>query len=378
MSRYWLFLLRLSALFAVAFSCALMFHYLSPADGAFCGEKSACEVVRKSPLGTFGPTGLLPGLGVVGYVAVFWLSFHAQLRRLLLPATLLGAAFSVLLFGYQAFVLHAFCWLCISVELMSLGVAACAFMLSRASQAAHNEQWDKTNGWAWFVLLALSLNAANLWLRVRATDVLPAPIAELQQPNVVTVVEFSDFECPHCRRLHSSLKTALDLFPQTYRVVRYHVPLNFHVHAEGAARAAICAERLGHGDAMADRLFKASVAQSDLFKHAAMLGLPEGEFRACFDAPATRQTIAEHRAVFQSVGGVSVPLTFIGEQRLQGNVGANVVAQALDRATKPRGFRGFSPLAFGALLGLVAVLVFVAGTWLPRRESRASVDGDRA
>ncbi len=359
MFRYWLFTLRLAALIAISFSCALLLHYLSPSDGAFCGGGSGCEVVRKSEVATFGPKGLLPGLGMIGYVAVFWLSFLPTLRRLVVPAALFGAALSLLLLVYQAVALGAFCWLCVSVEVSSLLVAVSAVMLERG---AHREsQWDAVRGWAWFVLLALSLNAATIWTKVRSTESLPDAIADLQQPDVVTVVEFTDFECPHCRRMHQSLTTALEVFPKAHRLVRHHAPLNLHTHADAAARAAICAANVERGDAMADRLFTGGLEQSDLYTYAASLGIPEADFRACLEAPTTRETLTRDRNFFHEVGGKGVPLTFIGAERVDGAVGANVVAQMLDRASKPRGFTGLSPLAFGALMFVAVGVVLAVG-----------------
>src|SRR5215471_12266119 len=90
---------------------------------------------------------------------------------------------------------------------------------------------------------------------------LPPPIAaEMQKTprGQATVVEYVDFECPFCRRLDDVLAPVLAKYPGRVRVVRKHVPLTkIHPHAEAAARASVCAEAQGQGDAMADALFRA-------------------------------------------------------------------------------------------------------------------------
>lgn len=60
----------------------------------------------------------------------------------------------------------------------------------------------------------------------------------------VTLVEFSDYECPFCRRTDQAIDSALRR--GAFRVVMHHFPIvSIHPAAEGAARAAICAEQQG-------------------------------------------------------------------------------------------------------------------------------------
>jgi protein-disulfide isomerase len=361
MDRYWLLGLRCCALLAVAFSCALLLHYLSPAEQAFCGAQSDCDVVRKSALLAWGPRGLLPGLGVAGYTGLFWLTFHARARRFVTIVALIGAACALGLFVYQALWLKAFCWLCVTVDVAALFTFAFALLWRNVHDSGKVQQESGVRGWAWFALLAISLNAPNVWLAVRPVATLPSAIEELQRDDVVTVVEFADFECPHCRRMHDSLRVAFELVPTPYRLVRFHVPLKFHIFAERAARAAICAEGFGLADAMANRLFTGRVEPDALFLHAAALGIPDAAFRACLDAETTSNTLTVHRAVFDSVGGKGVPLTFIGTERVDGATGPNVVAQAMHRASQPSGFTGLPAWAFAAILLAVVAAIATVG-----------------
>ena len=60
----------------------------------------------------------------------------------------------------------------------------------------------------------------------------------------VVVVEFSDFECPFCRRFHSVLRTTQAKYPGKITVAFVHLPISSHRFARPAARAAECAHLL--------------------------------------------------------------------------------------------------------------------------------------
>src|SRR5262245_12821500 len=67
---------------------------------------------------------------------------------------------------------------------------------------------------------------------------------EKLSPGAVTVVFFTDFQCPFCRRTHAALRSLLEGRHGHVRVVLRHVPLPRHPDARTAARAAICVETL--------------------------------------------------------------------------------------------------------------------------------------
>src|SRR5215207_385238 len=71
-------------------------------------------------------------------------------------------------------------------------------------------------------------------------------IARTAQVNAgaATVVFFTDFQCPYCRKTHAALAPLLEARHGRVRVVLRHVPLARHPDARTAARAAICVERL--------------------------------------------------------------------------------------------------------------------------------------
>lgn len=72
----------------------------------------------------------------------------------------------------------------------------------------------------------------------------------------VQILEFADFECPFCERMHSLLKRLRKRFPADVSVTFAHFPLPQHRFAEIAARAADCADKQGRFEEMHDILFE--------------------------------------------------------------------------------------------------------------------------
>lgn len=71
----------------------------------------------------------------------------------------------------------------------------------------------------------------------------------------VQVIEFADFECPFCQKMHSTLIQLRQLFPSDVAVTFIHYPLPQHRFAELSARAAECAARQGQFETMHNALF---------------------------------------------------------------------------------------------------------------------------
>jgi len=77
------------------------------------------------------------------------------------------------------------------------------------------------------------------------TSVLPQGIRVGDSSAAVTILEFADLECPACRAYHSTLTQLLEEYRRDVAVVYVSFPLTIHRFADGAARAADCAARVG-------------------------------------------------------------------------------------------------------------------------------------
>lgn len=111
----------------------------------------------------------------------------------------------------------------------------------------------------------------------------------------VTIVEFSDFQCPYCAGAEKTLAQLKATYGDKLRIVFRNFPLAMHANAQAAAEAAICADRQGRFWEMHDKLFanQGALAPSDLLKRAAELGLDEAAFQRCMASHETAETIAK-------------------------------------------------------------------------------------
>jgi protein-disulfide isomerase len=94
---------------------------------------------------------------------------------------------------------------------------------------------------------------------------------------LVTIVEYSDFECPYCSRLATTLKTISEEYPDDVRVVFKHFPLSKHKRAKPASEAVMAAHAQGKGWEMHDLCFENATALSDedLIRYAEQVGVPD-------------------------------------------------------------------------------------------------------
>ncbi|MBW7933244.1 MAG: thioredoxin domain-containing protein [Gemmatimonadaceae bacterium] len=126
-----------------------------------------------------------------------------------------------------------------------------------------------------------------------------------------TLVEFSDFECPYCMRQHAVLRRALATSRQL-RIAFVHLPMPSHASAEGAARAAICAEQSGQFAALTDRFFQSTDWQRDTnwVAEAAAAGIDTVGFRGCLHSARTTQRLDADRLLATQLGVNATP-TFV-------------------------------------------------------------------
>ncbi len=134
-----------------------------------------------------------------------------------------------------------------------------------------------------------------------------APVAGFAQQGPsdawVTIVEFSDFECPFCARVQGTLAALRAQYGNSVRVVFRNFPLSFHAMAMPAATAAECARLQGKFWEMHDWLFanQGSMSDSATFEaavatEAAALALDVPAWQACRADPATTIAIQSDTA----------------------------------------------------------------------------------
>lgn len=173
-----------------------------------------------------------------------------------------------------------------------------------------------------------------------------APVEEAGAPALgpaaapVTIVEFSDFQCPYCGRVAPTLKRLLESHPGQLRLVFRDYPLPIHPHAAKAAEAAACAREQGRFWEMHDRLFanQQALLPAELKRHAAELGLDAAGFAECLDSGRMASVWQKGLQDGARYGVSSTPAFFVNGRPLVGaqpyEAFADVVEEELQRAPR--------------------------------------------
>lgn len=135
----------------------------------------------------------------------------------------------------------------------------------------------------------------------------------------ITVVEFSDFQCPFCRDSQSVIKQVLQLYKNDVRLIFKHLPLEIHAQAFASARAAVCAGEQGFFWQYHDALFAADTLSPDTFNQiAADLGLNIPTFKACLDAETSRTAVLRDVREAKRLGISGTPAFIINGKLIRG------------------------------------------------------------
>lgn len=110
----------------------------------------------------------------------------------------------------------------------------------------------------------------------------------------VTIVEFSDFECPFCAQVQDTLKQIVEHYGGEVRLVFKHLPLEGHRNSLAAARAAYCAGEQDRFWQFHDALFAArELSPGVLDEISARLGLGREKFASCLSDEASRAAVVK-------------------------------------------------------------------------------------
>ncbi|MDB4974959.1 MAG: Na+/H+ antiporter NhaA type [Myxococcaceae bacterium] len=143
-------------------------------------------------------------------------------------------------------------------------------------------------------------------------DISDAPVRGAPMAKV-TIVEFSDFECPHCGAAHPLLSRVLDQFNGKVNLVFKNFPLDSHKNAGPAARAAVAAQAQGKFWELADSLFEhqRELDADTIHELAQKAGLDMAKFEADFASPAVQQRVERDKQDGTALGVQGTPSLFI-------------------------------------------------------------------
>jgi protein-disulfide isomerase len=152
----------------------------------------------------------------------------------------------------------------------------------------------------------------------------------------VTLVEYGDLECPHCKQAAPVVKLLVQKFPDDLRYAYPHFPLEgIHPNAEHAAEAAECAGAQGKFWQMQDLLFENQqrLQRKHLVAYAEKLQLDVARFASELDDHVYLQRVREHVASGNESGVRSTPAFFINGQIQDVSYGLNQLVEAVKART---------------------------------------------
>ncbi|BDG04140.1 vitamin K epoxide reductase family protein [Anaeromyxobacter oryzae] len=308
-------------------------------------ERVSCDKVAASEWSILAGVPLA-AWGALAYAAAFGLAYAARqsdaAAGLGLLVVLAGAmsAFAVFLAYVSEVVIGALCPFCALSWMVSFAILGCSLALARRAGGVgaairSDLQAARRRPVAWLPFpLALAIVAAGLLVAYRSRTV-----AAVTGP--LTVLEFSDYECPYCARVHATDKQLVQQNPQL-RLERRHFPLDeacnpkikrpFHVGSCELARAALCADAQGKFAAMDDALFGNQQAKLPVESLASQVGLDLPRFKACLDSPDTATRLREDIDQGIALGVRATPSYAVNGKLYEGDL-----AKLLADAAKAKG-----------------------------------------
>jgi protein-disulfide isomerase len=155
----------------------------------------------------------------------------------------------------------------------------------------------------------------------------------------VTIVEFSDFQCPYCSRLTPTLEQVKQKYGDKVRIVFRQFPLPMHPNAQKAAEAALCANDQGKFWQLHDAMFgnQSALGVDQLKAKAAELGLKADDFNKCLDSGAKVAIVEADKKAGSAAGVNGTPAMFINGRFVNGAVPIEQLTSVIDDELRRKG-----------------------------------------
>ncbi|HEY5959156.1 MAG TPA: DsbA family protein [Polyangiaceae bacterium] len=365
-------IIRLSIFLAILACSALLVDSVGVTP-AYCSGASGCQVAKLAARRVLGPVSL-PALGLIAWVGLLGVTTAPRVRsvrRLELVAATLAPIAGAALIAIQAFVLKTYCPYCMVVDTAAVVVGA-ALWIAHFTKADGDDQRQGLHPVAIGALASMAALLPVLWPHFRPPLKTPEPLVAFQQPGRVSIVEFVDLSCGHCRALYSTLERLRRAEGERIHFVRLHAPHRAHRAAREGARLLAC---LQGDEARVEKLTEV-LFESPSLDHAVVaaageyVGLTQEEMQACWNDAASEESVAQNVRLLDSLGFVGLPTTYIGGERIIGSQPLPIYQVTLERVSRSEGAATLETVAFCgafAALGLGVILLGRQRRRQPRR-----------
>jgi protein-disulfide isomerase len=148
----------------------------------------------------------------------------------------------------------------------------------------------------------------------------------------VTIIEFSDFQCPYCGRAYETIEEVMKNYGGKVRLVYRQFPLNIHQNAQKAAEASLCAGDQNKFWEMYSTLFQhqGSLEVEHLKEYAKQLGLDADKFNKCVDSGEKASAVSADMAAGEAAGVNATPTFYVNGTELSGALPYEDFASTID------------------------------------------------
>jgi protein-disulfide isomerase len=152
---------------------------------------------------------------------------------------------------------------------------------------------------------------------------------------IVTIIEFSDFQCPYCRATQEVLKQIRKTYPAEVKLIFKHLPLEIHAEAFSSAEAAFCANEQGGFWKFHDALFTADdLSVQSLNRLAVEQGLDSAKFKACLVSETAKAAIQQDLREAKQLGINGTPTFIVNGAVVRGAISFEEFRAVIDRELK--------------------------------------------
>jgi len=198
---------------------------------------------------------------------------------------------------------------------------------------AYLESQKRARAWSAFVDGLREQAGVEILLEIPRIEVAAVGPARGPDDAPVTIVEFSDFNCPFCKRVEPTLATLRLRYPEQVRLVFRHYPLDMHPRARPIAEAAACIDEQGAFWAFHDGVFETGkpLGDEEILALAESVGADRAALEACLASGRAADAVERDIADGKAAGVTGTPAFFVNGIRMSGAQPAEAFVRVIEQ-----------------------------------------------